>query len=69
MVNGIDEMGFRASIWSKVFMVAAGAPGGIKSPPKAALANSAIPTHACIAGFMTPSFISWPLPLPIPAMG
>ena len=31
-VNGAEEMGVRASIWSSVFIIAAGAPGGVRLP-------------------------------------
>ena len=32
MANGSDEMGVRGSIWASVFIVGAGAPGGVKAP-------------------------------------
>jgi len=32
MVKGALEMGVRASTWSSVFIVGAGAPGGVREP-------------------------------------
>ena len=36
MVNGTEEIGVRGSVCASVFIVGAGAPGGVKAPcPKA----------------------------------
>ena len=32
MVKGSEEIGVRGSIWSSVFIVGAGAPGGVSGP-------------------------------------
>ncbi len=32
MMNGADETGVRGSIWERVFIVGAGAPGGARLP-------------------------------------
>ena len=32
MVSGSDEIGVRGSTWSSVFIVGAGAPGGVREP-------------------------------------